>query len=282
MPGLTVYHAVGEFVSVAQNGVELFRLDYASAPKPFLHPVATPSGHVLTNFQPNDHYWHRGLWFAFKFVNGENFWEEDPDGTPNTQAAIRPPTVESTEEGGLRLSLELEWTRHDGHVVMEEHRAITFTPIDDTAYLLDHDSVITAREDVTLDRTPFTTWGGYGGLCFRGTRNWTDSVIRLSDGTETSRPTGIPADWAVLTGKLDGDRNLQASVAILEHKTSFRSPTPWYGGTGIGLYLTPAPLFHEAATVAAGEEVRFRYRLVIAERELSSEELDQAYAEFNV
>jgi hypothetical protein len=46
--------------------------------RPNLHPVAAPSGAVLTRDAPDDHPWHHGLWFTIKFVNGENFWEEQP------------------------------------------------------------------------------------------------------------------------------------------------------------------------------------------------------------
>src|SRR4051794_817653 len=46
--------------------------------RPHVHPVATPSGVVLTRDAPPDHPWHHALWFTIKFVNEENFWEETP------------------------------------------------------------------------------------------------------------------------------------------------------------------------------------------------------------
>lgn len=280
MAEIDVQHSLGRSLTLFREGKTLFSFDYASAPKPFIHPLATTGGHVLTNFQPSDHYWHRGLWFAIKFVNGENFWEEGESGPHNTQRAVRPPSIEASASGSVRVTLTLEWTRHDGHVVMDEIRTLVYHPVDDATYALDHESIITPREPVTLDRTPFTTWGGYGGLCLRGTRNWTDSKIHLSDGTATDRPTGLPADWAVLTGKLDGDRGLHASVAMLEHPANDRRPTPWYGASGIGLYLTPAPLFHEPLELAAGRPLHLAYRLIIAERELSRDDIQQAYEEY--
>src|SRR5256885_281344 len=35
--------------------------------KPFFHPLATTNGTVLTNFKPEDHPWHYGLWFSWKY-----------------------------------------------------------------------------------------------------------------------------------------------------------------------------------------------------------------------
>ena len=40
--------------------------------------------------------------------------------------------------------------------------------------------VVPGRVIVVLDRTPFTTWGGYGGLAFRGAGDWTDTRILLA------------------------------------------------------------------------------------------------------
>lgn len=280
MAEIEVLHSVGRSLSLTSDGKRIFTLDYSSAPKPFIHPLATTGGHVLTNFQPSDHYWHRGLWFAIKFVNGENFWEEGDTGPHNTQRTVLPPTIEPTDDGSVKIVLHLEWTRHDGHVVMDEVRTIAFRSIDATTYTFDHESKITPREAVTLDRTPFTTWGGYGGLCLRGTRNWTESKIHLSDGTATDRPTGIPGDWAMLTGKLDGDRGLHATVAMLEHPGNDRRPTPWYGASGIGLYLTPAPFFHAPLELASGRVLRLAYRLIVAERVLEAEEVQRAYDDY--
>ena len=50
--------------------------EWSARRRPFIHPLHTPSGLVLTRDAPDDHPWHHGLWFTIKFVNGENFWEE--------------------------------------------------------------------------------------------------------------------------------------------------------------------------------------------------------------
>ena len=64
------------------------------APRPFLHPVRTPGGAVLTVEAPADHPWHHALWFTIKFVNGENFWEEyDAFGTLRTRNVVELPAT---------------------------------------------------------------------------------------------------------------------------------------------------------------------------------------------
>jgi len=46
--------------------------------KPYFHPVSLTDGTELTWHRPPDHPWHYGLWFSWKFINGLNYWEEDP------------------------------------------------------------------------------------------------------------------------------------------------------------------------------------------------------------
>ena len=48
--------------------------------KSYFHPLATVDGTVLTALRPADHVWHYGVWFSWKFIDGLNYWEEDPDG----------------------------------------------------------------------------------------------------------------------------------------------------------------------------------------------------------
>ena len=116
---------------------------------------------------------------------------------------------------------------------------------------------------LTLDRTPFTTWGGYGGLILRGNRNWGETRLLCPDGSTSDRPAGIPALWCDLSGKLDGGPDQSGGVAIFDHPANPRHPTPWYGTTGSGHYVNAAVLFHEPMQVAAGEALRFRYRVLV-------------------
>ena len=43
-------------------------------PKPYLHPVRTLAGDVVTAFRPHDHRWHKGVQMTATDVSGENFW----------------------------------------------------------------------------------------------------------------------------------------------------------------------------------------------------------------
>ena len=45
--------------------------------KTFFNPLTAGNGVSLTNFKPEDHPWHYGFWFSWKYINHVNYWEED-------------------------------------------------------------------------------------------------------------------------------------------------------------------------------------------------------------
>lgn len=217
------------------------------APKPYVHPLVSPGGRTLSRVSPPDHLWHRALWFAIKFVDGDNFWEEDP------------PFGRQREVAPGRL----EWVRPSGEIALVEERDVAPVALGDDAFALDWTSAITAPSGALLDRTPYTTWGGYGGLTLRGADDWADTRLLLADGSEHTRPEGVPSPWCDLSGP-------DAGVTFLDHPDNPRHPVPWYGasrswvyGEGWSNFVNAAFLFHEPLTLGAGDTLRFAYRVVV-------------------
>jgi hypothetical protein len=65
-------------VSWKSNGATLWRFSFDPASgKPFFNPIALRGNPSFTNFKPEDHPWHYGLWFSWKYINHVNYWEED-------------------------------------------------------------------------------------------------------------------------------------------------------------------------------------------------------------
>jgi hypothetical protein len=238
---------------------------HAARKKPYLHPVLTPSGHCLTRVEPEDHPWHRGIWFTIKHVDGDNFWEEMPP-----YGVLRhdgPPSVD-----GDTVSGALTWTRPDRETVaMTEHRSLAHVDLGGDAYGIDVEIVLTPMADTVLDRTEFTTWGGYGGLSLRGRPDWTDTRLLLADSSEHQRLLGVPSTWCDLSGTVDAASGATGGIAFLDHPGNPRHPVPWYGSTRAATYgdegwsnfLNAAFLFHEPLGAPAGDPLRFRYRLAV-------------------
>jgi len=221
--------------------------------RPHVHPLRAPSGAELTRDAPPDHPWHHALWFAIKLVDGDNFWEEyDAYGVIRH---VGPTTV--------------HWTRPDRETVaIVEERTLTHVELDEGAYAVDWHSSLVPAEDAVLDRTPFTTWGGYGGLALRGRADWTDTRLLVDDGTAHDRVLGRPSRWCDLSGTVEG---AEAGVLILDHPANPRHPVPWYGSTradtygddGWSNFLNAAFLWDAPLEVPGGQPLDLRHRVVV-------------------
>ncbi len=253
------------------------------APRPYVHPLTTPAGAVLTVEAPADHPWHHALWFTIKFVNGENFWEEYGDfGT------LRTIDVTRVDDG---VQATIDWIAPDGESVrLKEVRTIRTTPLDERSYAIDWDEQLTMLTDTVLDRTPFTTWGGYGGLTFRGAPDFTDTIIRLADGTDRDRALGDPSPWLSIEGTphtwiATEPQNKRAGVLLFDHPDNPRSPSPWYASTkadtygeGWANFVNAAFLWDDPLNVAANEDLDLRYRVIVHDGHWDTDRIGAEYA----
>lgn len=261
--------------------VEFDRWSYAddARKRPHVHPLRTPAGAVLTRNAPEDHPWHHALWFTIKYVNGDNFWEEQPP-----YGVLR--HVGEVQRNDAGVSGTLHWIQPDRETVaIVEERSIREVEVGEDSYALDWSCVLTPRVDVVLDRTPFTTWGGYGGLSMRGRNDWTDTRFLLADLGERERVTGERARWCDLSGSVDGGAG---GVLVLDAPDGVRSPVPWYGSTRSAVYgddgwsnfVNAAFLWDEALTVAAGDQLAFRYRVVVHDGVWDEDRCEQVWSDW--
>lgn len=275
-----VTHDVDKVITVRQgpHAPVAWSLDYASEPKPYFHPVRTPQGHTLSLAEPFDHLWHRGLWFTFKFVNGDNFWEEREEF--GSQVVCGVPRIVHDDPDSVTISMELDWMPPgDGDAVLSEQRTITYRPgVDADTY--DWSTVITPHREIELDRTPYTTWGGYGGLSFRGSRHWHVDRYLLPDGAVERLTPGTRAEWCDLSGRIDGGPGLTGGLAMLDHPDNVCFPTPWYAGSGSGTFINAALLFHKPMSLTEGEELRLRYRVLVHDDIWNADRLASEHGRF--
>ena len=258
---IRVTHDPGRAIEIATapGAAPLLRYVYSGAAKPYFHPLLGPAGVPLTIYEPYDHLWHRGLWFTIKLINGENFWEEHaPFGAQETEPY---PEVMARPDGTVAVTSALSWRLPEGEVALREERMWVWRATED-GFSIDWQSALTPTRDTLLDRTPYTTWGGYGGLVFRGTRGLHQTRFLTPDG-EFERMRGERAPWCDLSGRLDGGPDLSAGICFLDHPANPRHPTPFYGHPAPGSLLNAAFLFHEPLQLVGGETLTLRYRVHI-------------------
>jgi Methane oxygenase PmoA len=237
--------------------------------KPHLHPVATPAGFVLTRVEPPDHPWQRGVWFVVKFVDGDNFWEEGGAGGWGVQRHEHRPQLEDGVVEG-----ELAWIRPDRTTVaIRERRRLRHVDLGNDAYAVDWDVTLRAPQDAVLDRSPYNgQWGGYSGLAFRGRDDWRDTRLMLDDGEPRDRVAPRRSRWCDLSGPVGDVGGVAAGgVCVLDHPDNPSHPVPFYAtcragagyGEGWANTLYPAFLWDGPIRLAAGDALRFRYRMVV-------------------
>jgi type 1 glutamine amidotransferase len=242
--------------------------------KPFFDPVAVPNQgrESFTVAGPADHAWHYGLWFSWKFINGVNYWEEDPN-TRKSEGLTTWKNVRYEFEGGFytRISMELEYGLPNRPPVLNEERVIYISPQDPDGgwYTMHWTMKFTARDDVTLDRTPppgqpgGQPWGGYAGLSVR-MRQLNDHRLVTSAGPVQVNEHGHfrGKDRAFGYGGHIGVYD--ATIAVADHPGNPNFPTPWYAIRDNTMnYLNAAIVHDRPIRMRAGESFTLRYFIYI-------------------
>lgn len=287
---VTVEHRVGREVIWRSGDLERLVYHYTTdEQKAFVHPLRTGQGTLLTDFRPADHPWHRGLWFAWKYLNGINFWEEW-EGSAGTGRHGR-----VVFAGIDDLVRRAEWTTitttygyqdPTGLTLLEERRTVRIGLPPAGSCTIDWDAMFTAvAGPVCLDRTvitPEAPWGGYAGLSFRGAADWRAIRGLNSEGHHDRGLKNKRARWVQMSGA--GGDGRRASLAILDHPGNPRYPSFWYYGDDIDPlgfpFLNPSLVLAAPYNLDAGETVRLRYRIFAQDQEHAAAVLDDQHAAF--
>jgi len=278
-------------VALLQGPQVVWQFNFGTdATKPHFHPVAPAGGPVLTWDQPADHRWHHALWFSWKFINGVNYWEEDPKtGVAQGQTAWREPQIELRPDFSARIVMDLSYRPSTGEPpVLDEHRAIEISPPDaDGAYRQDWAMTFTAGDrEVVLDRTPLPAepggqpWGGYAGLSVRFSPEMRDpravtssGPVEFADGR--FRGAATAADYSGSFGAIE------AGIAILDNPSNLNSPSPWYVISADPMhYFSPAVICYRPHTLKARQGLSLSYRVIVHPGRWNEEQLGQAYGRY--
>src|ERR1035441_1513923 len=128
----------------------------ADAGKPFLAPLRSASGKIVTRGFPmenipgesRDHLHHRGLWFSYDDVNGVKFWENDPSYTkPNIGRILVRHAEMKPGKDSTTLVTTMEWRDPKGKVLLVEDRDMIFSG-DSKLRTIDFHITLTASEDL--------------------------------------------------------------------------------------------------------------------------------------
>jgi type 1 glutamine amidotransferase len=247
-------------------------------PKVYFHPLSTVGGEVLTVNRPADHPWHHGLWWSWKFINGVNYWEENPKTqTSDGKTELVSADFKPGNDFSMKVALLIHYRLPGQAVLMTEERLLSITPPDAAGcYRIDWQSTFTAgAAALTLGRTPLAheaggkAYGGYAGLSARLLFKPEGWSIRSSEGKNDMKAAhGQKARWMDFS-------SAGAGLAICEHQDNLRSPSPWYVHDQKPMsFFSPSPLYHESLDLAAGKSLQLKYRVLVHAQSMTAAQFD--------
>lgn len=185
-------------------------IDRTLAPRPYLHPVRTLAGTVVTDAFPADHRWHLGASLAVPDVNGTNLWG-GRSYLPDRGYTWREDHGRIVPEGFLaesedRLVQRLRWCDSTGAVLLREERALSARPVpghaDAWALAVRYTLTTLPDRSVTLG-SPATNGrpggAGYGGFFWRAAGSPAGPpAVFTATATGEAAVNGSPAAWLAL------------------------------------------------------------------------------------
>lgn len=248
------------------------RMPGGDAPRPFLHPLSTLSGRVVSDDGPPDHPWHHGLSLAIANVTlasepqGANFWGGPTfgDGQYRTLDNLGSQVVREirSDGGDAAVSLLLDWRSAAGRPLLEETRVLRFAYADgapEPGWTLEWRSALQNVADEPIGFGSPTTAGrpaaGYGGLFLRAAPSLHDAEVLLD---------GHPVPVEKAMGCRGNAMTLRGSGAVLTMTAAADnpvSPTTWFVRTGESVMLCDAPFFDDVFELTPGESATWVWRL---------------------
>jgi Methane oxygenase PmoA len=267
-------------------------------PKPFLAPLRTATGIVVTRHYPmqslpgesRDHPHHRGLWIGYGNVNGINFWENELDipntdpETPKEQGRIvlqKLGALTPGEKSG-EIVATFDWRAPDAVVLLEERRIMTFYA-DPDLRTVDVDATLTARREV---RFADTKEGFFAIRLADSMAGKNSGMMTNSSGDHTEKNVwGRRADWVDYDGTVNGQK---VGIVIFDHLDNYNHPPRWHS-RDYGLFAVnpfgvkdfePNSGEHGGHTLARGESLRFRYRVIVLPGDTPKQKIADWYAKY--
>jgi hypothetical protein len=283
-----------------------------------LYPLRTAKGTIVTRGYPleprpgerTDHPHQVGLWLNYESVNGIDFWNNSE--AIKTQDAPKMGTIRQRSillaKGGSNegvLEVEADWLTYDKKVVLKEHtrfvfrgepnfrsvdRITTLRAADEKVVFADAKDgmlglrVVRALEAPSDKPEVFSDASGRATTMPKLDNTGVNGVYLTSEGKKGVGVWGTRGRWCSLSGKI-GDEPV--TISIFDHPSNAGFPAYWHA-RGYGLFAAN-PLGEKVfsngkeelnLTLAPGESVTFRYRVLISSEIATPESTEAAYKAF--
>lgn len=266
------------------------RYDYSTFKKPIFFPVMGPKQIPMTRNYPmkkiegesTDHPHHKSMWIGHEF-NGIDFWTEKGGRVKTTKVQINNDSTFAAWHSWI--------SKANDQVIVRDEVLVKFEATDQFRSIEYQVKFRAEDHDVKFDDTkegffavrvhPLLRLTSKGG----GRNGSPDAKMTNSTGESGKQIWGKPARWVDYSGVIDGQ---SCGVAILDHPGNLRHPTTWhardYGllaANPFGLhYFAKQPKHAGQHTLKRGDEIVFRYKVLLHLGSCHPDQLNRAFKKF--
>jgi hypothetical protein len=284
-------------VLVLQTGKQrILQYNHAIVPAPegqsklydrsgFIHPLWSPSGSILTNIHPKDHYHHLGIWMPWTHTEFEgkpvDFWNlGDGQGTVRFNRFLS--TTSGPVYGGFKAEQDhvALKTSSGEKVVLKEVWDVRVYNIGGPGsgfWLWDFVSTQRCVAQSPLKLLEYR----YGGFGFRATADWKGETAAYLTSEGKTRKDGhaTRARWCDTSGV--SDRKWKG-ITFFSNPQNFRHPEPMriWPEFENEVFFNWAPVQAGDFEFKPGEDHVFRYRQYVHEGKVDVEKTEQLWNDY--
>ncbi len=250
----------------------------------YLHPVYSPSGNVLTNTQPKDHYHHYGIWNPWTRVEyaGKIY---DLWNLGDKQGTVRAKTIANASQGDVFAGYDAKlshyvFTPTAEKEIMDEWWCVKTWNVPE-GFLWDFESELYPSTSIPLTIKAYR----YAGFSYRATGEWTKENCEMmtSEGRDRKTIDGTNARWIYITGQCAEGRS---GLLFLGHPDNYNYPEPlriWdekqNGGRG-DAFINFAPTKNMDWKLSPGKQYSLKYRVFSYDGEMTKEKAERLWTDF--
>jgi hypothetical protein len=275
-----------EGVEILENGKKV--LFYQVRPKTidgkyeragYVHPLYDLNEKILTDDGPEDHPYHRGIFWAWHqiILNDKNI----ADGWVGEHIYWKTPKVKvKKNKKRVRLQSEMMWSAEPGDnptdIVKEKTKIIVFRSAPQYR-ILDFDINLFALKD-NLKIGGSDDPKGYGGFCLR-LKLPKDITFVSENKTVIPQETAVLAGpWMDITGSFQGDSSPKNGVVVFGYSSGTGNQYPWILRKVTSMQNVPYPGRTPVALSKKG--LRLTYRVIVHNGEMTNADIERLYQEY--
>ena len=274
-------------VTVKYDGKLFTRYVIGQSNKPFLWPVIGPSGDEVTRAFPmekregerHDHPHHRSVWFGHQGTAGFDTWHEPASGRRTNLGSTVHREFVKVKGGDTAVIVTRNDYVGDGKKLLADERTHEFR-VENGHRIIDVRIKFTAEHgDCKLSDQKDSGFSVRVATSMDVDSKKGGRVIN-SNGITDKAAWGKRAEWVDYHGPVNGKT---VGVAILNHPSSFRHPTPWHVRT-YGLFTAnPFGLRSlgqgkdSSFTLKKGESITLRHRVIFHLGDEKAAKIAEAY-----